>query len=266
MFKHYLITRFNIYSTGNGPERMYSPKMDLDWLTARLNLFLKYCAPSILQQTTSNFTWLIYLHPQTPELILNQLKFLEKNKIEIQLIFLPSYELMLEDLIHKIRNASTPFVITSRIDNDDLISKFFIENVQNAFLPEHNRIINFNSGYEYSIVDKVLKRWNTRFKNQFISIIENVKMPDIQSIYGFPHWRPPAGSKICNVPGPAHWTYLRHELNYSDPAITGMPVFIKPKEFELFPDSLSELPLSWWHTFLYSTKWFPVVFKRRLRI
>ena len=171
---------------------------------------------------------------------------------------------MIDDLIFKIKNAPTPFVITTRMDNDDIISSHFISQVQQSFIQQHNTIINLNAGYEYSVEDQVLKKWNTRFKNQFISLIEQSDNDSIQSVYAFPHWRLPEDAKVINVPGRPYWIYLIHELNYSGSKVTGIPVFIKPRHLKDFPLAVRKLKLSTIHTFRYGVKWFPKMVRRRL--
>src|SRR5687768_2976076 len=126
MFTHYLITRFNIRVSDRGPEHMNSPEMDLNWLTDRLHLFLKYCVPSVLEQVNKNFTWLIYLDHHTPRSILDQINFLCESAISTELIFIDDYSNLLKDLKEKIKQANSPYVITSRLDNDDIISRSFI--------------------------------------------------------------------------------------------------------------------------------------------
>jgi|SRR5687768_15659138 len=263
MFIHYLITRFNIKVSQRGPETMDSPDMNLEWLSERMHLFKKYCAPSVLEQVNTKFTWLIYLNPDTPITIMQQLEFLIKCNIKTELVFANDYEQMIKDIVGKIKNAPSPYVITSRLDNDDIISRFFIRDVQKSFKPHHSTIINFNSGFEYSTLDRVLKKWNTRHHNQFISIIEEKEAPEIHSIYGFPHWGLPRNSEIINISGQVYWIYLRHDLNYSGSAITGIPYFLKLKALDMFPLSMRRMPISFINTFQYATKWLPAMLKRR---
>ena len=170
MFIHFLITRFNIKISGSGPEKMTSPFMTAQWLSQRLNLFLTYCVPSVLEQTNKNFIWLLYFDRDSPKFILDQITFLKNQSPEVRILLVGDYNEMLGDISSTIKSSQQPFAITSRLDNDDLISKDFIERVQNAFVPHHNTIINFNSGLEFSIWDKVMKKWNNRPHNQFISV------------------------------------------------------------------------------------------------
>jgi hypothetical protein len=263
MFIHYLATRFNIKVSRFGPENMDSPVMDAAWLEKRLSLFLQYCAPSVLVQSQPNFIWLIYLDPETPKEIMRRIDFLLHDTIKVEFCFVEDYPAMLSDLQNKIRRSESPYVITTRMDNDDVISKHFIHHIQTAFLQKHRMVINFLSGYEYSRADKVLKKWNVRFHNQFISLIEKSGADDILSVYGFPHWKLPVGSEIINLKVGPQWLYIRHELNYSGGGITGIPQLIRPSDLKLFPESIQKMPVSLTGTLKYARLWIPKMIKRK---
>jgi hypothetical protein len=265
MFIHYLVTRFNIKVTHFGPEQMNSPEMDLDWLNKRLDLFLKFCAPSVLEQTNNKFTWLIYFDPATPQSILEKIQFLKTNIIQTEFIFIGNYEMMIEDLKQRIKNTPASFVITSRLDNDDVISNSFIDDIQKSFVPRHDTIINFMMGYEYNIRKHILTKWNARSKNQFISIIEERDALEVKSIYGFPHWRLPVNSAIINIISQPNWIYLGHNLNHSSLPVTGIPLYQKPEGLKRFPYSIRKVPISFTQTMLYSFAWLPRVIKRRFK-
>lgn len=265
MFIHYLVTRFNIKVTHFGPEQMNSPELDLQWHIKRLDIFLQFCSPSVLEQTNRKFTWLIYFDPETPPGILEQIQFLRNSDIKTEFIFIEDFSGMLEDLNQRIKSSSAPFVITTRLDNDDVIANSFIDDIQISFIPQHATIINFTMGYEYNIRKKILTKWNTRLKNQFISIIEKRDAQDVKSIYGFPHWRLPMNSTIINVASQPNWIYLGHQLNYSGLPVTGIPFFKKPEELKRFPSSIREIPLSFTQTMFYTFTWLPRVIKRRLK-
>lgn len=258
MFIHFLITRFNIKITSAGPERMTSPEMTEEWLSQRLDIFLTYCVPSVLQQSSNNFTWIIYFDRSTPPSITDRISFFKNKSPNVIIAFVDDYPEMLSDISSKIKTTPEPFVITSRLDNDDLISNTFIADVQQSFLPEHNTIINFNAGYEFSIWDHVMKRWNNRPHNQFISLIEDTTKLSTGSIYSFPHWKAPQIGRVINIAGEPHWMYLRHENNYSGQAVRALPVFSR-KNLAMFPEAIRQSKLSFFNSMIYTIRWIPVI-------
>ena len=60
---HVLLTRFNLPSAG--AESIVRAKDG--WLRARIELFRRFCLPSVLRQTRQDFKWIIYLDPQSPD-------------------------------------------------------------------------------------------------------------------------------------------------------------------------------------------------------
>ena len=60
-FTHYLITRFNIVEKTRVWDKNEQPILDADWLHHRLDLFTRFCVPTVAGQSEKSFKWLIYL-------------------------------------------------------------------------------------------------------------------------------------------------------------------------------------------------------------
>lgn len=123
IFKHYILTRFNLGIYDNsGP---YAEKIkDADrWMEHRVKLFERYCLPSVQVQTCQGFTWLMAFDPRT-----------DSRYIE-QYDYLPFVQICFEQP-HKYLSRISPtadWLITSRFDNDDMYRPDFVEQVQQAF-------------------------------------------------------------------------------------------------------------------------------------
>ena len=63
-FRHVILTRFNIRwdEQPTGPSLGTNP----EWLRDRLELFERYCLPSILKQTQPSFSWILFFDHETP--------------------------------------------------------------------------------------------------------------------------------------------------------------------------------------------------------
>ena len=59
-FSHFIITRFNIKNQGWEYDKNCKEVNNDEWLRHRIEIFEKYCLPSILNQTEKNFLWLVY--------------------------------------------------------------------------------------------------------------------------------------------------------------------------------------------------------------
>ncbi len=59
MFRHFIITRFNIRVGKLGTDKNGNLTRTDVWLKNRIDLFEKYCLPSVVGQTNKNFTWMV---------------------------------------------------------------------------------------------------------------------------------------------------------------------------------------------------------------
>ena len=266
-FTHWLVTRFNVKVTNFGPEKLDSSVVDPELMEQRLRLFEEYCFPSVLSQTTKNFTWMIFLDTNTDAEYLRRLDKILESASNVQKIKVDDFQGMLAFLRNAIQQAPAPYVMTSRLDNDDMISKDYIETAQKIFKPVHRMVLNFVTGFELDLEHRYIKYWSDRPKNQFISLIEDRSKPDLLSIYGFPHYSLPEDATLIDHGGGPKWIYTRHAYNYSAQKINARPVF-STKVLKDFP-SLTQWRISFVQSGLYAIKWFmkyaiPIL-KRKLK-
>lgn len=124
MFQHYLITRFNYGWLENAATSRSGTAVNTNqWLDERVQLFETYCLPSVQSQTCSRFKWIIQFDPQTPASILDRCG----NGSNIHIIQEP-----ISDYFQQL-TIDTPYLITSRLDNDDALHKDYIHSVQARF-------------------------------------------------------------------------------------------------------------------------------------
>ena len=160
-YKHLILTRWNlgIYSTDNP----YRDKVGdvAKWTDDRVRLFETYCLPSVLDQTSQAFTWLMAFDPNSPGWLLDKYEHLEG----VEIIFeQPHLWLRKQDPVAE-------WLITSRFDNDDIYSPTFVEEIHGAFR-EQEEIIDI----KYQIWDtSTWAEYNstrTRNNSPFLSLIE----------------------------------------------------------------------------------------------
>jgi len=158
-----------------------NPTLDNSWLKERKKLFEKYCLPSVLNQTSKNFYWLIRFDKQTPESFYED--YLKHKNIYI--IF-ESFKDWIDRYLGK---NSFEYVITSRLDNDDCYHKEYIKEVQKRFEPK-TKIIDVD-GYQYVLDKNYLTqgkytKYNFRgLTSPFFSLIEPAK--NIKTVYCHDH-------------------------------------------------------------------------------
>lgn len=226
-FTHYLVTRFNVPVENWDRDKAGRPTLDEPWMTHRLWLFRKYCVPTIIAQTCQNFQWVIYCDVNT--------SFIKKTQIEESVRMLPGTVIrlvahhgeMMSDLRKLISGADTPYVITTRLDNDDGLGQNLIRNVQEHFKETDKLLLNPSGGILYDINEKVMTRMRNSKRNHYTSLIEkNKNAEDLLTVLGFPHDNPPAGVSIENIPGERAWLKIIHEKNIKS-QLKGRPVFAK---------------------------------------
>ncbi|RCW27029.1 glycosyltransferase [Marinilabilia salmonicolor] len=203
-FDHFLITRFNVpWVDGKAS--------DEDWLSQRMEIFIKYCLPSVKSQTSNNFTWLIYLDVFTPEWALNQLKNnLPKNTLLITVNTFEQMKKQVRSDLTQINHQKADYIITSRLDNDDAISPQYIELIQQNFKEKHGKFINFQQGLCYSIEKQIFSAY-TYNNSPFLSKIERVNK-GVSSILAHDHVETLAQIQLDGN----HWVQIIHGQNVSN--------------------------------------------------
>jgi len=125
---HVLVTRFNLPSAG--VQELIRAKDG--WLRERVALFERFTVPSVLGQANRDFTWLIYFDPASPQWLRQMIA-----KYEHDGTFVPVFResVSTEQMISDIRTIiGTPAddLLTTNLDNDDVIATDFIARLQDC--------------------------------------------------------------------------------------------------------------------------------------
>jgi len=133
-FKHFLIVPFN------------ASNKDSDWLNHRLQYFRAFTKPSILTQTSTNFTPIFLIDPETPENIQTELTNMGGLLYRTESMWAAQRDSEDEkdsEFSSFVREQcdQSHWVVTSRVDSDDAIAKNFIEVTQNLVREEEEFII-----------------------------------------------------------------------------------------------------------------------------
>lgn len=195
-FKHFIITRFNLKHSSSNWQYDKSNKKVLtdDWLVGRMKVFMEYCLPSVVQQSNKNFSWLIYLDSDTDIEIKKHFQKLS-NKFEF---ILPRYVNNYNQFLNNYCNDILDYtgdefknVITTRLDNDDIVHEDFILRIQESFKRQKYMPVNFLKILMLNPVIKSKIHIDYQFSNHFISLIEEVTEEGIKGCYhkGDIHWQ-----------------------------------------------------------------------------
>jgi FkbM family methyltransferase len=149
---HFLLTRFNV--------PIASVPVDFglndDWLEHRFALFENFCLPSVLAQQNKDFRWLLWMDERTPE------RWQSKLRADLQplpsaqvLMVKPGTDMFWQADLEKLSGAaSDKRVLTTRLDNDDAISRDYLAAIRQCAdeLPHQDRyyVINYQNGCQAS--------------------------------------------------------------------------------------------------------------------
>lgn len=187
MFRHYLITRFNIiqawynqYTTVSGV-RIQSE----EWLTERFRLFEEYCLPSVAQQTTKDFEWLVLFNSETPEPFKARFAGYQEQCAAFTPLYLEPYgdenALVLDYILAHTPADQYQQVLTTRLDNDDTIRCDYLQMMQEAVKPEQTDLFfNYRYGYQYNVRTQLAYLMDYP-SNHYVSRVELLG-PQIQTV------------------------------------------------------------------------------------
>lgn len=238
MFKHFLVTPFNLLSFPMGIE---DQKKWEEWTVRRIDLFKYYCLPSLEKQSNKDFTWLIYFDAQTPEVFkpfmeeLKQYKFIEVGIADGFVNFKKEYPQYI-----KAQCKEEEWVMISRIDNDDCFHNEAIEVIRRNFRPSDRFLISLASGYTLNHISKELSHYFYPM-SPFITIIEKTSKKQLEGIFSKPHsaWdelrlflykeifgRNRKSKFVLEKP---YWIQVVHEENLCNSFRRGLPVLHERK-------------------------------------
>ena len=185
-FEHYILTHFNTrFKWSKKGRRSSSQKApDKSWMKHRISLFDKYCYPSIIAQTNKNFKWLIFLDDETTD------KKLFHKYVECKKIFLKDYKIwsykIASNEIKKILDKKTEWVLTTRFDCDDSLSKHYIDTIQKRFI-ENDMILNPTLGITYNVHKNIARRFEYLCPNSFLTAVEKVTKDELKTCFRVNH-------------------------------------------------------------------------------
>ena len=170
-YSHFIITQFNLRNFPKSDNNDYENW--LKWTRNRIELFKEYCLPSIINQSCTEFRWLIYFDTDTPVEFNDFLNELSSYTF-MNICYCKGTEDFNANYIQEIKiraGKSVKWIITTRIDNDDCLNKDAIKLIQNNFVERHKFIISLASGYALNINDRTLSHYFYPM-SPFISLIE----------------------------------------------------------------------------------------------
>ncbi|MFN3968548.1 glycosyltransferase [Flavobacterium sp.] len=213
MFHHLLVTRFNLRNPEWDVTKNNEKLLTDEWMEERMWFFENFCFPGIVAQTNQNFEWLLYFDITTPEKYKNRMTELIQNQPNFKVFYIngmPKFYDELKKYISAIPNKK-PYLITSRIDNDDAVHKDFINEVQLQFDHQEYLVLDIIKGYSLQIRPTVMLGKKEHIFNPFMSLIE--KNDDPKTIWYYHHNMWKKETRIKQLTHKRLWIAVIHEKN-----------------------------------------------------
>jgi hypothetical protein len=203
---HVLLTRFNLPS--EGAESVIRARDG--WLRQRVELFERYCLPSVRAQSTSDFHWIIYFDPASPAWLREWIEPLaasgaftaryRRSVSPVELYF---------DLV-RIVGKPRAALMTTNLDNDDAIATTFVERLQSVGVRERSAVY-----FEHGLIKHAgdLYRRVDRH-NAFCSVIESWEEPS--TCWNDWHNRLHLTMPVVTLAGAPGWLQVVHDTNVSN--------------------------------------------------
>lgn len=178
-FVHVIMTRFNVPTRGWNETRSGFKPLTEEWLDDRFRLFRTYVLPSYKNQTNQNFVWLPFFDVNTSEKFRKIIAEIQEEYPTFRPVFVEDFDEMKTKAVEVIPQFFTPetkFVITSELDNDDMLHKDYVKTVQEYFKPVHDLVIDLRRGYQLTMQPnhKAVVTVYNAVANPFVSLAESV--------------------------------------------------------------------------------------------
>ena len=204
---HALLTRFNLPSKGF--ESLVRAKDG--WLHNRVELFERYCLPSVRAQTRKGFHWIVYFDPESPKWLLDRIQDLSADGL-----FTPIFraEVSADELlsdIEEVTGRQAQNLLTTNEDNDDGLAADFVAQVQDVQCSELPSAIYLSSGLIKGDASVYLRHDD---RNAFCSVRSSWSAP----VTCWSAWHNQLSEIMATeeIGGPPAWLQVVHGLNVSN--------------------------------------------------
>jgi hypothetical protein len=221
-FTHLLLTRFNTAINFAPSTINFAPstqRLEADWLNARLAMFEQYCFPSVAGQKKADFLWLVFFDAASPQWFKKKISAFEPL---VRPIYIdgPATDEVIACRIAQTGVVSSPYLVTTRLDNDDAISTDHLAAVQNAFHRQEREFITFPFGLQLFRGHLYNVYWPS---NAFLSLIEKVgNNGQVTTVLCVRHDRIGREHKVRQIRGGPKWLQLLHDSNMGN-VLRGWP-------------------------------------------
>lgn len=211
MFKHFLITRFNLRKSDWATNKKNVAVLTEEWHENRFKLFTNYCFPSVKAQTNKNFEWLVFFDITTPKTYKTLISELQKEMPNFTPLYIDGMDLFLPSIKDYLNTIHSEYVITSGLDNDDCLEKTYVNEVQKRFNNQPFLALDFIDGYTIQTQSQIKIGKKVHLYNPFISLIEKNRNPRTVCDISHRNWK--KEKRILQIKNIRIWASVIHHEN-----------------------------------------------------
>ncbi|MUM77556.1 hypothetical protein GKC30_07925 [Pseudodesulfovibrio sp. F-1] len=212
-FHHFIITRFNV----NIYPIDFPKRLENTWLSLRLDLFQRYCFPTVFAQQEQGFTWLVLFDEKTPAHIRKIIGTYAKYQNFVP-VYCGAYNTILPTVAERMKALApdAEWFVTTRLDNDDALSIGFVHCLQEIvrslgednLKPADTLYINFPNGLQ--LHDGIYYDFKD-VTNAFVSLVERSANP--RTVFWVDHPSIHDVSPVVQAETKPLWMQIVHDMN-----------------------------------------------------
>jgi hypothetical protein len=207
--EHFIITRFNLRPARQEGGRQLDP----EWLGHRFDLFDRFCFPTVRGQTEQGFRWLVLFDSQTPEPARARIREYQRWPSFIPVYFPAGSDRQAHRAVAEHLGRVPDILVTTRLDNDDGVSRTFVEDVRRHVDVAAPTVLEFPVGYVWHRDRVYLDR---QPHNPFTTLAEPLDGRSdavFRTIYGGSHHDAELLGRVVEVTERPSWVQVIHEGN-----------------------------------------------------
>lgn len=208
---HAILTRFNVAR----PKQQDPIRLDPDWLARRFDLFERYCLPSVAAQTARDFHWIVYFDEATPPAFRARIE-----ACRAVFAFTPFFTPVIDAAgwpasLAEVIPARTPWLVTTRFDNDDALAVDYVERLH-AALARQSAPARGSFNFARGFVLEGGRAYALRHpSNAFASWLEPWDEA-ARTAVSIHHMRLAEHGTVTQIDGPGAWLQVVHGGNISN--------------------------------------------------
>jgi len=226
---HILLTRFNT-AIDYAPS---SKGIDGTWLRERISLFEQYCLPSVNSQSNNCFSWLVFCDARSPAWFRTAIAAYGPI---LKAVYMegPATDEAIARAVQETGLVQTPYLVTTRLDNDDAIGSDYVALIQKAFQRQERQFLLFPFGLQSFRSHLYNVYWRS---NPFLTLVEKVKSDgSFTTVLCVPHDKVRSTGLVREIYAAPQWLQVLHGGNLLN-SLRGWPRLSRKT-----PD---QFPLNW---------------------